>query len=189
MFYFFVCLKFLRMTGAIEANHVLSQKPALQIHILHPSSLCCTCRISWCLILLKQQKTPLYYSAYVSQLFAFLPHRQTIVWSLQTALCSTSYGYCSNWVRRSSWKRLIPCTYFIPGVVLTSQQMRQEWKQQWRMLQPGLLSFVSTPLEMLGRCCAIWFLYWRYMEVLDASKSLPCSLNAFPRCCLLSLLL
>jgi len=30
------------------------------------------------------------------QLFTFSPHRQMIVWYLQMALCSTSYGYYSN---------------------------------------------------------------------------------------------
>lgn len=82
------------------------------------------------------------------QPFAFSPHRQMIVWCLQMASCSTSSGYCSSWVRRSSWKRLIPCTYSIPGVESSSPQMRQEWKQQWRRLQPGLLSFVSTLTEI-----------------------------------------
>lgn len=119
----------------------------------------------------------------VSSALCFLPHRQMIVWCPQMASCSTSSGCCSSWVPRSSWRRLIPCTYSIPGVESSSPQMRQEWKQQWRRLQPGLLNFVSTLTDLLS--VTVPFVM-EVHGVLDSSKEFPSPkslfsmLSAFP---------
>lgn len=71
-------------------------KVSLKIYVLRHFSLFLNLHTSFMLNTIKAAENTLVLLSLCLQLFVFFFHRQMIVWYLQMALCSTSYGYYSN---------------------------------------------------------------------------------------------